>query len=344
MQRKMVNLLELTKVVDLLGRFASRQQVDEALRATGLTRAMLRKGAGFLPYATEAVLIETVARAIGDRHLGARIGQAFEYATYGAYAQYVLGAPDLATALDRGRRALFLTHPGSVVVMRQTATHLVVGRNSRGLSVVGHRHLDEGALFVIGDVARHFLGKAWQPDWVEIPEANAEDLAGLTQLAGVPIRTGTDMPAVAIRLSDLATRNPGAPSPDRTLSLEELTALMGVAPAQNLRDEVMQMLHLTGATIQTPNEAAIARLMAITPRSLQRALRALGTSFRALRATYICARAKELLLETNRPVAEIGRSLGYREPRSFRRAFRDWTGQSPAAFRATGALGTKGTP
>ena len=73
----------------MLDRHASRSVINKALESAGLDRAMLTDAMGFLPYASEAVLLETVARAIGDRHLGARIGQEFNYSTYGAYSQFV---------------------------------------------------------------------------------------------------------------------------------------------------------------------------------------------------------------------------------------------------------------
>ena len=59
-----------------------------------------------------------------------------------------------------------------------------------------------------------------------------------------------------------------------------------------------------------------------------------GTSFREVKATFIETRARELLAESDLGLDEIARSLGYREPNSFRRAFRTWMGLSPRAYRA----------
>ncbi len=334
----MVNLVELVHVVELLDRFAARLIVDRALRSAGLDRAMLDGVTGFIPYAAEAVLVDSVARAIGDRHLGARIGQAFDYSAYGAFSHFVLGAPDLASALERGRRALLFTHPGSEITLRETETHLVVGRDSKGLSVVGHHHLDEGALFVIGQVARHFLGAEWTPDWAELPETNARELAVLEDLLGTTIRAGAPVPSVAIRLTDLAAFNPGPPKPERTMSLGELGLLMDIAPSRTMEDAVVQMLTITSASGQT-DERSIARLLAIGPRSLQRALRGEGTTFREVRLRVVCDRARSLLSETDMSLAEIGKFLGYSDPRSFRRAFKDSTGHAPSGFRKAAKTG-----
>lgn len=328
----MVNLLELEHVVQLLEQFSSRPIVDKALRTAGLDRAMFEGVSGFVPYAAEAILIESVARAINDRHLGARIGKHFQYLTYGAYAHFVLAAPDLASAFDRGRRALLLTHPGSEIVQRETDTHLVIGRNSEGLSVTGHHHLDEGALLVIGHVARHFLGPDWKPDWVEVPEAQSNNVSALEDIVGAPVCVGAPIPGIAVRWADLTALNPAPPMPDQTTSLDELGKLMGIAPVQTMKDAVAQILSITFAT-QLTSESAVAKLLSIGVRSLQRALKNEGTTFREIRAQFIFRRASSLLVDTDMPLEQIALMFGFSELRSFRRAFKSAAGLSPSAFR-----------
>lgn len=327
-----MNIVELAHVVDILGDFAPRHTVDNALRSAGLDRKMLSYGTGFVSYAASAIILESVARMIGDRHLGARVGRAFDYLAYGAYANYVLGAPDLRSALDRGRLALSMTHPGSEIVIRQIDTHVVVGRDSKGFSVVGHRHLDEGALFVISKVARHFRGADWQPDWFELPDGNGDDNSQLADLLGAPVRTGARSPSVALRLSDLDTRNPQPLQSRKTIRLEELGALMGVEPIQSLEGAVLQIMRAHFPT-SVPSESEVAAHLAIGPRSLQRALRAEGTSYRKIRSMLIEEQAREMLQKSDIPVERIAKMLGYKEPKSFRRAFREWTGSSPKSFR-----------
>ena len=340
MQPTLVNLVELAHAVQLLDRIAPKRIVDDALGSAGLDRSMLASGNGFISYASEAVVLECVARAIGDRNLGARIGESFDYSAYGAYARYVLGAPDLGTALERGRRALVLTHPGSEILFRETETHLVVGRDSKNLTLTGHRHLDEGALFVIRTMVRHFLGSTWTPDWVELPEEAGSDIVTISEMIGAPIYTGADAPSIAIRLSELAARNPRPDEPTNSIPLDDLASLMGIEPAQTLEATVMQVFQIR-LPLGIASEGLVARHLSLGRRSLQRALRAEGTTFRRVRARFIEAHAKELVAETKMPIGEISVCLGYREPKSFRRAFKTWTGLSPSKFRASHACSPK---
>ena len=75
MRQKFVTIVEFSHVIELLDRHASPAIVDAALKAINIDRTLQSVSSGFVPYAAEAALLETVARAIGDRHLGARVGR-----------------------------------------------------------------------------------------------------------------------------------------------------------------------------------------------------------------------------------------------------------------------------
>lgn len=66
----MVSLVELSHTVALLDDAASPALVARGLREAGLGRRMLRGEAGCLPCALEAIVVEQVARALGDPSLG----------------------------------------------------------------------------------------------------------------------------------------------------------------------------------------------------------------------------------------------------------------------------------
>jgi AraC-like DNA-binding protein len=331
MRHKFVNIVEFSHVIELLDRHASPAIVDAALKSINIDRTLQSVPSGFVPYAAEAALLETVARAIGDPYLGARLGRDFDYRNYGAYAEFVLSAPNLVEALDRGRRALILTHPGLEISITETEQHLVIGRVAKGFSVLGHRHLDEGTLPIICYVARHFLGQDWRPDWVELPHDVTKDRIELEALFGARIRTGV-APAIAIRRTDLSAGNPDIRSPTVSLTFETLKELMGVDPMQTMEDAVSALLNISSATGSLTAENT-AKLLGVESWTLRRALREEGTSFRALRNRFIARKACLLLADTDLPVEKIGEQLGYQEPKSFRRAFKSWTGLSPTDFR-----------
>jgi len=85
----------------------------------------------------------------------------------------------------------------------------------------------------------------------------------------------------------------------------------------------------------------IARRVATSPRQLQRVFAEVsGLGFRAyLRQVRMCHAAK-LLAETDLPVKEVARQVGYRDPSQFSKAFKRAHGVTPSQSRA-GAAGSK---
>ncbi len=81
-------------------------------------------------------------------------------------------------------------------------------------------------------------------------------------------------------------------------------------------------------------EAAVAGRLAMTVRTMHRRLDEAGTSFRKIRDELLRERAEGLLRERRVPISEVSFLLGYGEPSNFHRAFRRWTGLTPAAWRA----------
>ena len=86
----------------------------------------------------------------------------------------------------------------------------------------------------------------------------------------------------------------------------------------------------------------LAAELALSPRSLHRQLAAEGSSLQALKDEARREQACALLLRTQQPLKQIAHAAGFGNDKSFIRAFRGWTGQTPEAFRAGGGTGNAG--
>ncbi|ULQ47948.1 helix-turn-helix transcriptional regulator [Flagellatimonas centrodinii] len=84
---------------------------------------------------------------------------------------------------------------------------------------------------------------------------------------------------------------------------------------------------------RTVDISAAAAALRLNPRTMQRKLKALGTSFEALRDATRKTLAQEYLVETSIPLARIAHSLGYSDLAVFHRSCTRWFDQTPAKFR-----------
>jgi AraC-like DNA-binding protein len=83
-----------------------------------------------------------------------------------------------------------------------------------------------------------------------------------------------------------------------------------------------------------PVAGQVAQRASVSLRTLHRHLRQEGASLQGLKDEARRARAEELLARGAAPVKEVARRVGFRSEKSFARAFKGWTGQTPLAFRA----------
>jgi AraC-like DNA-binding protein len=91
---------------------------------------------------------------------------------------------------------------------------------------------------------------------------------------------------------------------------------------------------LAAQTQQARSAEDLARLLHVSARTLHRQLKEEGASLQQLKDEVRRDRAADLLYRTDRPLKQIAQAVGFRSEKSFIRAFRQWTGASPSAFRA----------
>ena len=77
----------------------------------------------------------------------------------------------------------------------------------------------------------------------------------------------------------------------------------------------------------------MAQALNISARTLHRQLKDEGTSLQALKDEVRRDIAIQLLTRTTRSVKQIALAAAFRNEKSFTRAFRQWTGESPVEYR-----------
>ena len=78
----------------------------------------------------------------------------------------------------------------------------------------------------------------------------------------------------------------------------------------------------------------IAALFSMHPRTLARQLQACGTRFQVLVDEVRFEIARQMLEQSTMDVGEVAAALDYADASAFTRAFRRWSGTTPAQWRA----------
>lgn len=97
--------------------------------------------------------------------------------------------------------------------------------------------------------------------------------------------------------------------------------------------EVLPAVLQKALLIGEHSASQVADSLKIRERTLHRRLKTAGTSFRLELDAARESLCKQLLENSNRPISEIATSVGYADSSGFVRAFHNWTGTTPAAWR-----------
>lgn len=120
--------------------------------------------------------------------------------------------------------------------------------------------------------------------------------------------------------------------PDLRRRLGELDAAATLA--DRVRSALLESLPSGESSIDV-----VSSRLGIGPRTLQRRLKAEGTSYKAVVSATRERLSRHYLRNPDLAYAEISFLVGFEEPSSFFRAFREWTGMTPEAARLASSNG-----
>ncbi|MBS0291038.1 MAG: AraC family transcriptional regulator [Proteobacteria bacterium] len=180
------------------------------------------------------------------------------------------------------------------------------------------------------------LGGALRPLQVQFSQPRVGPLAGYREVFACPVAFEQAFNGL---LLDNALLDAPLPHADarrvRAHQREAAAHLAGLHQGGALVQELRAWMAAALAS-RVPARAEAARALGVSERTLARRLRLEGHSFADLLDALRRDVALQAVAQTARPLSEIGQSLGYAEPAVFWRAFRRWTGATPAQWRERG--------
>ncbi len=282
--------------------------------------------------ATQMELISGHAmQELDDEALG-WFSRRLPWGSYGMLCRASLGSPDLGVALKRWcRHHRLLTDDISLA--------LAVDRSVATLTITVNRPLGEMHEFCQVTLLRYVLGYAcWAIDSrIPLLESFFPFAAPLHADAYAlmfpgPLRFDAAQAAISFdaRYLDLPIRR------DEAALRAMLQRALPLTVLQYRRDRLL--VEGVRRFLRDPaNGAATAEIVAgslnVSVRTLHRQLGDEGSSLQQLKDEARRARAIELLNRSQRSIKQIAALVGFRNEKSFARAFRAWTGLPPQTFR-----------
>jgi AraC-like DNA-binding protein len=309
----------------------------EAWRLAQITPTGLASGDARITSLQMEVLSGAAMLALDDEGLGA-FSRKLPWGSYGMLARASLTSPDLGVAIKRWCRHHGLIAPDIRVSLQQqgdTATIAVEEGPSLARNGASARE------FCLVHVLRNIHGLAcWYVD-SRIPlsgakfpfarPAHADAYRHMFPGGAIEFDAPQAQVSFDARYLALPLRR------DEKALRQMLKRALPLTVLQYRRDRLLveQVRQVLVSHADRAHSAEqIARLLHMSTRTLHRQLKEEGASLQQLKDETRRERASDLLFRTEKPLKQVAAAIGFRNEKSFIRAFRQWTGASPAEFRA----------
>ncbi len=314
------------------------EHLDElGVDAEALLGSPRPQGVGRYPVLRWREHLQRAAEALHDPLLGLHLGQRISPRHLGVLGYVLLACGSVAGALQRMERYHRLIYDVNPMQLQHTGDHVDLcwsAENGRPGALV-----DETAIAALLQFCRDITN---QPDAspmrVEFINPRPADIGPYERWFGCPVSFDHQETRVSISLSLLNTPLRTADPALIAILEEQAGALLDSLEQQHGKDlarQVQQML--VGQLREGPASAArIADELHTSVRHLHRRLAAEGCNFRQLLQQTRQQLANDYLADPRLQLSEVAALLGFSEQSAFSRAFKNWTGLSPAQFRRQG--------
>lgn len=197
----------------------------------------------------------------------------------------------------------------------------------------GARLANECALAAVTSVLREAAGRRVTPTGVTFRHERPVSITEAHSFFGCPVRFGAERNAIEWDEPTLSLR---ARLADRGLSAFLLAHLEQLRAAQAERSLPASVRAAVTDLLPDglPKKATVARRLGMSERTLHRRLSENGESFQSIVRRSRLETAEGLLSSDLHSLAEVAFLIGFADQSAFQRAFKSWTGQTPATFRA----------
>lgn len=305
-----------------------------ALAQAQIPPALLETPDARVTAAQMEVMSGVAMQELDDETLG-WFSRRLPWGSYGMLCRASLTSPTLEVALKRWCRHHRLLTEDIVLDFSQP-------RGSATIRIVEHTGLGELREFCLVSTLRYLLGYAcWLVDSrialaeTTFPFPAPHHADAYHYLFPGPVRFDADTASLSFdaRYLELPVRR------DEKALQTMLQRALPLTVLQYRRDRLL--VHSVAQILATDPAAAhtaedVAAQLNTSVRTLHRQLKEEGVSLQRLKNEARRERAIKLLLQTRKPVKQIAAAVGFDSEKSFARAFREWTGVAPSAYR-TGA-------
>ena len=301
------------------------------LRRAGLDPNLFSDPENVMPYAALGRLMTESVKATGCESFGLRVGANTKASSLGLTSLVSINSPTVRDALQVIVDTLKTSETGGTTFLDIRGGLASFGYAVTAPGVESVDQIVDGSIAIAHNIMRRLCGPAWRPSRVQLIRDPPRDRGPFSKFFEAPIDYAEPTGCLVF---DAATLD--APVRDRNPDYAEILAPLLEEAAANAPGDFLSAVKLIirsqiGAGALSRD--SVCRALGLNARTLAHRLEAFGVTYSGL-ADEARYEAAQSLLRKDKPIAEIAAILGFAEQSAFTRAFKAWSGTTPARWRA----------
>jgi AraC-like DNA-binding protein len=301
---------------------------DAVLLEAGLEPLALSKPDNRIPYAALVRTLDRAAAGTGCEHFGLLAGRLFHSSSMGLVGELVRNSPTVGRALEALTVYQYLNSEGGLAFLLARGDYIDLGYAPYHGTGAGSAQVSDAALAVAMNIMLELCGPAWRPYEVFLPRAKPREIIQHRAFFKVVPRFDAECAVLRFPARDLARAVIGA-DPVVYRRCEE--AARNAGPPGFMQQVYRGLRRLMLDNRHSGND--LAQLLSMHRRTLNRRLKAEGTTFQRVLDEVRFDVARDLLTNSNVHLDDIAAALGYAAVTPFMRTFRRWSGTTPGQWR-----------
>ncbi len=303
------------------------------LAAAHIDPAWLLQPDRYLPHKALIDTLDIAARRLDCPDFGMRWGAHQDVSMFGPLSVAILNASTGREAIEIAGRYMHLHSPASVVTItpRPRSDADFIGLALKGERIARSVQHAERGVSTLHHVMPALCGPDYGPREVCFTHKRLSPLSVYRAVFGVTPRFEQPMSGIAVDRALLDTPQPGRSAQLRKIADAFLDSL-GPARDPSFSSSVANMIR----GLQRSGDYSsleVAKALGVHERTLQRRLKAEGSSFEAIKDDIRREYAESLLAQQGITLSQIAFMTGYSDLSAFSRSARRWFGAPPRVYR-----------
>ncbi len=312
---------------------ANKVDADALFVRCGLDPALIHESRTRYPFQLLCKAFVEAAAITRNENMGLEFSRFYNPLDLNALGVTFLSSGTLLEALYRLQRYESVVNSSLMLSISESADRIDVISEVPDVPGDAIHILEDSRTSVLVDLCRMGLDKSLDPVEISFTYPQPQSTGEHFGVFRCPVKFSQPVSRISFYITD-ARRPFTAANRELAVSSDQiLEDMIRYLTQSDIISQVKRAI-INNLPSGTPSEEDIAKEVFVSSRTLQRKLSNEGTNFRTLVLEVRRELAEKYIADKTMPLAEISYMLGFSDTSSFSRAFKQWTGNSPASFRS----------